>query len=213
MKKNIEEILNRLNNAEASRNEKQSRLRTEFASAKQKAIDIDEALKTAEDPDEYKKLLREKNENESFLEFLTARKPNGFKPAISKNEYRDIIDTCNSEIKTLQEEYAPRVQKEIEKLTSLLDEYSKEAEELESIKSKASLLFNNSNSATYTANDLKDLDIDPLFYFYHICKAYFNHRATIKRLKLAVSKDNHRINTGFTTEEARIFKELSRRAS
>ena len=213
MKKHFEEIIDRLNKAEANRNEKQTRLRREYASANEKAIAIDEALKTAEDPEEYKKLLREKSENTSFLEFLNARKPNGFKPAITKNEFRDITETCNSEIKALQDSYAPKIQKEIERLISLLDEYSNEAEELEAIKNKACCLYSNSSSALNITGDIKDKDIDPLFYFYHICKAYFNHRQTINRMKSMVKKNSNLYRTGFNTEEARIFKELSRRAS
>lgn len=212
MKSNIEEISKNLDAVRIDRDEKQSKLRNEFEAAKRKAIELEAALKEAEDPEEYKKLLNAKSENDNFIEFLKARNPNSFKPAITQTEYREINKTINLEVEKLQKEHAPKILKEVQKLVAMLDEYSDEAEAIESVRDKASLLYNNSHSSVYKTGEIKNMDIDPMFYFFHICREYFNHRSTIKRLKRAANKTGF-YNPWANAEEARIYKELTRRAS
>lgn len=214
MKKNIEEIMKHLESVRTERDSKQQKLLKEVAAAERKAEEIDKALKTVEDPDDYRRLLNEQRDNNQFLSFLRSHKPKGFRPAITGEDYRSINQTIDAEINDLQEEYAPKVWEEMQKLLSILDEYSEQVEPLEAIKHEASFLFTSSTGNFYKAAELKNKEVDPTFYYFHLCREYFNHRLTINRLKSAVGKQSN----GFFSvcnnpEEHAILEELTRRAN
>lgn len=212
MKKSIDEIISNLDAAQKARDEKQRKLLQELSEAQSKSEEIKTALESIEDPGEYKKLLKEKSENDSLIDFINARKPKSFIPAITKEELSEINRTVNSKIEDIQKDYSPKIQKEINKLVSLLDEYYAEASSLEAVKKRAAYLNSNMGSANYIINNLAIIGNDPLLYYEHICRAYLNHKQTVERIKAHIESGKP-FSVGFSADDAHIFKELSGRVS
>ena len=212
MKKSIDEIISNLDAAQKARDEKQRKLIQDLSEAQARAEAIKEALANTEEPEEYQNLLKEQSNNAALIEFLNARKPKSFTPAITKEEFIEIGRAINLKIEDIQKDYAPKIQKEINKLVSILDEYYAEVIELEAVKKRAAFLNSGMGSANATINNLSNMSSDPLLYYDHICRAYLDHKDHVERLKAHI-KAGKPYSIGFTLEEAHIFKELSRRVS
>ena len=87
MKWTNETITARLDEIEKTRREKQAKFDRELREAKTKLVNIEAALNESEDPEDYKKLLRDKSETENYISFL-ARRTNTGKPDVDQSEYK-----------------------------------------------------------------------------------------------------------------------------
>lgn len=204
-----DEIRARLDELAIQKRETEAKWQRELKDAQAKAETIDARMKAADDPDEYKKLLREKTENEQFLEFLQNSKKAGRKPALDDTEFRAIETTINGKIDELQEEYAPKVKKAADELINILEDYYQRAYELDDITSQAAVMNHNAPSHREKIVMLASKCDDPLFYYRHICKAFFDHRGTVARLARAI-KCNLK-NPWYSGEEAQITNVLKER--
>ena len=130
MKKTAEEIRSRLDELATAKREKDSKWNKEIKEAKLKKSTAEAGLETAESPDEYKRLMSEKKEADDFLNFLMTQGKNDA-PPITKEEFKQTRDELTDMINSLKSDYAPKLEKEIEKLLTLLEEYYQKGEALE----------------------------------------------------------------------------------
>lgn len=209
MKTNIDKITARLDELSTVKRQKVEKWEIEYKKAIKKADTIEDELKATEDIDEYKKLIAEKKENADFLDYLNNNKKNLNTPAISEAENRSIMKELQTGIEDLQGEYIPKIEKEIEKVVTLLDEYYQEADKLETLRDDCMKLYNGRPCSTYLASGIVDKATDPLCYSNHLIHAYNQHRANVGRIARGVVNDLR--NPWYNPEEAKIAKELRRR--
>lgn len=209
MKVNIDKITARLDELATVKRQKVEKWQIEYKNAVRKADTIEDDLKATEDIDEYKKLIAEKKENADFLDYLNTNKKNLNTPAISETESRSIQKELQTGIEDLQGEYIPKIEKEIEKVVALLDEYYQEADKLETLRDDCAKLLNGRPCSTYLASGIADKTKDPLCYSRHFITAYNQHRANVGRIARGVV--NNLNNPWYNPEEAEIAKELRRR--
>ena len=209
MKVNTDKITARINELSTAKRQKVEKWEIEHRNAVMKADAIEEALKATDDIDEYKKLIAEKRENSDFLDYLNTNKKNLNTPAISGNERSSILKELQTGIEDLQDEYIPKIEKEIERLVAVLDEYYQEADKLEALRDDCEKLFNGRPCSTYLASGIVNKATDPLHYSHHFISAYNQHRANIGRISHGVINDMK--NPWYNPEEAEIAKELRRR--
>lgn len=213
MIKTIEDVKARLNELMTAKAEKESNLNKELADAKRKAKLLEAALKTTADITKYRELVKEKKENEDYLSFLQSRqnsmnnKRSNFESGITQEEYWSNNKVIESEIDTLQTDYAPRVESKVNELVAILAEYEQKALELEALRDNNSRLLNGRPFSRSSVSDLaQKCTGDKLFYSYHICLTYFAQSAVVARLKSAISQ--HLTNPCCNSEEAQIYGEL-----
>jgi chromosome segregation ATPase len=207
--KTIKEITARIEELKAEKTTRENKWRKEISDAREKAASIDEKLQTAEDPDEYKKLLREKTENDQFLDFLNTKNKQ-LPPAITRDEYNVYHGQLLDELEELQEEYAPKVEKAARELVLILNEYSEKACGIEDTRAKLSDLHLNHGNIVYKVNELTEKITDPMYYTQHFCREFFAHNSEVKRLARALTTGATR-SVWYNPEQAAIYKELERR--
>ena len=214
MIKTIEDVKARLNELMTAKAEKESNLNKELATAKKKASLLEAAIKTTTDVSKYKELAKEKKENEDYLSFLQNNlfnKHSKYESGITQEEYWSIDKVIESEVNTLQTDYAPRVESKVNELVEILAEYEQKALELEGLRNNNSFLLNGRPYSRYFISDIaQKCTGDKLFYSYHICLAYFAQSAVVSRLKKAISQ--RLSNPCCNSEEAQIYGELIKRA-
>ena len=207
--KTIDEITARIEELRAEKTTRENKWRKEISDARAKAATLDEKLKAAEDPDEYKQILREKTENDQFLAFLNSKSTQS-KPAITRDEYNKMHGQLLDELEELQENYAPKVEKAARELVLILNEYNDKALALEDTRAALSVIYNNHGNIAYKSGELVEKITDPMYYTQHLCREFFNHNSNVKRLAHAVQRGD-RGNVWYNPEQAAIFNELTKR--
>lgn len=211
MKKTAEEIRSRLDELATAKREKDSKWNKEIKEAKLKKSTAEAGLETAESPDEYKRLMSEKKEADDFLNLLMTQGKNDA-PPISKEEYKQTSDELTDMINSLKSDYAPKLEKEVEKLLTLLEEYYQKGEALEDLRSKAQVLYCGHSNNGYEITTIADDCEDPLFYIHYLCGAFFYQRSKVARIARQITSPTaHNFKIAYSTEEAGIAKELERR--
>lgn len=163
---------------------------TEFTAlrdAEQKRIELSEALEAAEDAAEYQRIIQERKDNDDLIAFLKS-KNSKFKPAITSEEYHDIVADAKKNIEQLQDDYAPQIIEKLIDLVELMDEYTAQARNAERVIDKASRLFNNCSGSRHYTGEISQRHNDPFMWFSHFTQMYFGHASDIARVNAGVNK-------------------------
>lgn len=212
MKKTAEDIKIRLDELATAKREKDNKWKAEINEARLKKKNAEEELEAVTSPDEYKRLMSEKKEAEDFLNFLMTQVKNE-EPPITKEEYKATEAEVSGMIKSLKTDYAPQLEKEATKLLEILEAYYQKAEELENLRSKARILYcGHSSSSGYDIVNIAEDCEDPLFYLCYLFGAFFRQREKVARIASQLASPSYtNFKIAYSTEEARIAKELERR--
>ena len=215
MKWTIETITARLEEIEKNRREKKAKFNKELVESKAKLENLDTALREAEDPDEYKRILREKNEAETYIEFLERRTKHA-RPGedVDQNEYKEIQSWLLSEAETAQTDYAPKIEKKLSELLNVLEEYYTKVNASETVREYACKVFLGHGLNGHKTSGVIEKMNDPLFYASHMLRAYFNHRNTVATCFRYMMKSSDVRKTPWfavSAEENRICEELKKR--
>lgn len=209
MKTKFEEIRAKLENAAEAKADKERKYNVEIREAERKSAELERALQdpTKEiTPEEYKKLLREKSDNESYIDFLKKKRATERGPAISNEAYKEIERQVNAEVAALQADAAPEIAKAFENLVSLLDEYAQQVEEVDAIKNRAIYLNQGISTEESSAPKIATLCNDPYFNNAQLLRAYFNHRWHLHELAQEVSRGH--VNPWRSYEDLQIAKAM-----
>ena len=214
MKWTHETITARLDEIEKTRREKKAKFNSELVASKAKLANLDTALSEAEDPDEYKRILREKNEAETYIEFLERRTKTA-RPGddVNHEEYKDIQSWLLAEVETAQKDYAPKIEKALSSLLNVLEEYYTKVNASETVRESACKVFLGHGLNGHKTNEVIKKMNDPLLYADHMLRAFFTHRQMVDFCYRKVTNPNPFINRSMysTADEAKICNELKRR--
>ena len=210
MKWTNETITARLDEIEKTRREKQAKFDRELREAKTKLVNIEAALNESEDPEDYKKLLRDKAETENYISFL-ARRTNTGKPDVDQSEYKEIQSFLLDEIESIQAAYVPTIEKKFSELLNVLEEYYTKANASETIRDRACMVFLDHGISYHKTSDIIDKANDPLLYADRMLRAFFNHRAFVANCYRRIMHPVMSKSPYMTTIEAKVCEELKRR--
>lgn len=215
MKWTHDTITARLDEIEKNRREKRQKFDRELVASKAKLANLDTALSEAEDPDEYKRILREKNEAETYIEFLERRTKHA-RPGddVDQNEYKDMQSWLLSEVEKNQTEYAPKIEKALSNLLNVLEEYYTKTNASENVREYACKVFLGHGLNGHKTNEVIKKMNDPLLYADHMLRAFFLHRNMVDHCYKRVTNPTFaqmRSAIYSTADEAKICKELERR--
>lgn len=215
MKWTHDTITARLDEIEKNRREKRQKFDRELVASKAKLANLDTALSEAEDPDEYKRILREKNEAETYIEFLERRTKHA-RPGddVDQNEYKDMQSWLLSEVEKNQTEYAPKIEKALSNLLNVLEEYYTKTNASENVREYACKVFLGHGLNGHKTNEIIKKMNDPLLYADHMLRAFFLHRNMVDHCYKRVTNPSFaQMHTAIysTVDEAKICKELERR--
>ncbi len=214
MKWTNETITARLNEIENARREKKVKFDTELKESRAKLANLETALSEAEDPDEYKRILREKNEAETYIDFLTRRTKGGKKyDDVSNDEYKDMQSFLLDQMEKTQTEYAPKIEKKLSELLNVLEEYYSKANTSENVRDRACNVFLGHGISGHKTSEIIGKMNDPLFYAEHIIRPFFNHRMTIQYCynRVEMGRTQQTPWNQFTVEQNKICEELKKR--
>lgn len=213
MKWTLDAVNKRLDEIETSRREKKAKFDKELKDSRTKLQTLETSLQEAEDPEEYKKLLREKTEAETYIEFLTKHKKTTPTDTTDRAEYKEIFDTLVNDVEDLQSDYLPKVEKAFNSLLNVLDEYYTKANAIEEVRDRACQVYCGHGINGYKTNEIVNKVNDPLLYADHMLRAFFIHRTTVAHCYRRIMSPRFAQTSAIysTTDEARICEELQRR--
>lgn len=214
MKWNTETITARLDEIENTRRIKKAKFDHELKESRAKLANLDTALSEAEDPEEYKRILHDKNEAEMYIDFLTRRTKDA-RPGddVNHDEYRDIQSWLLEQVENDQKEYAPKIEKKLSELLNLLEEYYSKTTATETVRDRACMVFLNHGTNGHRTSEIIKKMNDPLLYADHMLRAFFVHRSRVDYCyKRITSPNEFRRNAIYTSsDEAKICEELKKR--
>ena len=128
MRKNVEEINNRINEVMTTTENRKKMVKKDRADTVKKIADIEQKLPSISNEDDYSKLMKELEEANNHLSFLDkgATMPKG-KP-FTEEEYKDLRDRLINEIADIEKERAPELLAAVKRAVGLMTAYVREAE-------------------------------------------------------------------------------------
>ena len=159
----------------------------------------------AENPVEYKKDAAQINELEDYIEYLDYREKSArAKPAIDKEEYKAIEGALAAEHKKVLEASAAQINTKFNELMNLMEEYTSQADELQSVLNTAQTAHFGNTQGGHFWHELKATNPDKFGFFEDFCQVYFNRVSLINEIKL----DKRTMNTFSNPDHARIWAAL-----
>ena len=186
MNKAIIEIKKKIEQLESEKADIITNGNRELKEAKSKLEELTAKRDNCSNSDEYIQLTKEIQDTEFKIEFTNKKLfqvKNGF---ISSGELSEIKKTIDSEIAKLQEERAPAIKAEVEKLVQLMDIYADEAEELDILKDRAGNLTHPTASHISSRWSSGEIGVrfPTIFGFWEaFWEAYFKRRYIISLVK------------------------------
>ncbi len=128
MRKNVEEIDNRINEVMTIAENKKKMAKKDRADTVKKIADIEQKLPTISNADDYSKLMKELEEANNHLSFLDkgAAMPKG-RP-FTEEEYNALRTVLINEIADIEKERAPELLEAVKHAVGLMTAYVREAE-------------------------------------------------------------------------------------
>lgn len=208
MKKEFEEISQLLDQRASELADKRSARITEIKNAEKKYMELQKSLDNAESAEDYIRIKKEIKEQEEACRFLTSHKNREPRLNLSKAEFKEISEKVNNETRSLMEEFAPKIAKALEAVIELADQYCDQAEALDSLLNRASILANGYPRNKYIVRDIQDTVEDPLTYIHSFYRGYFQSRENICIAKEAVKKGPNSWGSRMNNETGPIYKYL-----
>ena len=160
MNKDVKKAMSLLEEKEGRRREKLKKAEEETAETREKLHNIEVAMTSAENAEQYKELLKEKRDLEAVLEFCEKRVKEAKNDAITPEEYKAVIMETQKAFKALQDEKRAAIREEVEKLMKLFNVYDGEVAELNKVTSKLGTLHRVDNPVIFNARAIAGDDED-----------------------------------------------------
>ena len=173
MNKEVKKAIAIIDEKEGRRREKLAKAEAEKNETSEKLEKVKEAMATAENAEDYKKLLQEKRDLEAIIEFCDKRIKEANGATLPAEEYKAVMMETHKAFNALKNEKRAAIREEIEKLTKLFNSYDTEVEELNRVCQKVATLHR-VNPPTLEANSIAGDDKELrefLFAFYRIKSA------------------------------------------
>ena len=140
MRKKVEEIENKVIEAQAKVKARESMLKKDVVNTEKKYRELKAKIPDIQDPDEYAKAIKDLEEAETHYAYLTANAPKVPNKAFTDEEYKAIMSCLESELTDLKNEHAPELLAAVKKAAVLMTEYVKEADMITNVMDHATYL-------------------------------------------------------------------------
>jgi len=183
MSKGINKIIAFLDDAEKAEREEFVKNKKDREELTAKLETLEELQENAGSLEEYKLIAQEIRDTKDFLSYST-KKANEKKSLITTDERNNIIKEARGELNKLQADAAPEIQEKLLEIISLMDNYTEEAEQYESIIMRAMRLHDRPYCVgnVREACHIRDHGTDPAEWFKVFVYMYYQHRETAQRL-------------------------------
>ena len=152
--------------------------KSEKAKARAKIEELQAAQNDAATPEDYKKNAEQIHEQENYISFLDKRaQVVNSTPVISREEYEEIKADLEAENKRVLDASAGAILKAFDDLTALLDEYTKTANDMQSVLELAEKAHFNRTLGGHLWHELREKRPDVNGVYSKMLLTYFNHRA------------------------------------
>ena len=150
----------------------------EKAEAKRKIEALQAEQDNADTPGAYKMNAEQIHEQEDYIKFLDKRaQVVNSTPVISREEYEEIKADLEAENKRVLDASAGAILKAFDDLTALLDEYTKTANDMQSVLELAEKSHFNRTLGGHLWHELREKRPDVNGVYSKMLLTYFNHRA------------------------------------
>lgn len=161
MNKKVEEIENRVNQADAKVKARNSILKKNTSDTRKKLADLNAKLPDITDPAEYEKTVKEIEEADIHLDYLVNNAPKVPNRAFTDEEYNFIMSNLDAELAKLKDERAPELLAAVKKAAVLMTRYVKDAETITNVMDHASYLHKGRVGSLNSHS--KDTDISKVY--------------------------------------------------
>lgn len=134
---------------------------TELNATKEKLVALRADLNNADDPDQYRAILREIGDNESVVTFLENRIGKLRESVLTIEEHRAFEAGVNNAFRSLKADYYKTMVAEIDKLVSIVNEYNAEVNELNKALAKVASMRPNTSPTILASRTIVN-GMDPL---------------------------------------------------
>ena len=157
MRKKVEEIENKVIEAQAKVKARESMLKKDVANTEKKFRELKAKIPNIQDPEEYLKAVKELEETETHYAYLTANAPKVPNKAFTDEEYKAIMSGLESELTDLKNEHAPELLAAVKKAAVLMTEYVKEADMITTVMDHATYLHYGERAAIRNHSQKTDI--------------------------------------------------------
>lgn len=140
MNKDVKKAMSLIEEKEGRRREKLKKAEEETAETREKLHNIEVAMTSAENAEQYKELLKEKRDLEAVLEFCEKRVKEAKNDAITPEEYKAVIMETQKAFKALQDEKREAFREEIDRILKMFYSYDADVSELNKVTARLGIL-------------------------------------------------------------------------
>lgn len=174
MNKDVQRVLDSFEEKTARVRDVISKTEAELKATKDKLEALKTELNNADDPDQYKTILREIHDNESVIEFLENRIRKETGSVLTADESRSFNASVNDAFRELKSSYYKSIVKEIDKLVELVNSYNSEVEELNNAIRKVSRMTHDKTPSLLVSRTIVNGadPLNPYTTMYDACVTY-----------------------------------------
>lgn len=161
MNKDVKKALALFDEKTAKNRELISKTENELKATKDKLVSLRADLNNADDPDQYRAILREIGDNESVVTFLENRIRKASESVLTIDEHRAFESSVNGAFRALKADYYKTMVAEIDKLVSIVNDYNAEVTELNEALAKVATMRPNTSPTILVSRTIVN-GMDPL---------------------------------------------------
>lgn len=161
-----------------------SKSKNERREALAKIDALREAQKNPDSLEQYCDISGDIKNLENYLAVLDAKEKAANNGMLTAAEYKDMSNFLVCEIREKQEQAAPKIQKKLDEVIKLMDEYTEEVQEYEQLITRLRRLYTPKFSrAAHFANEISDINPDKIGWFSRFVYMYYSHHDTAQKIK------------------------------
>ena len=183
MKKEIENIVNLIEDRQTRKTETARKYKREHAEISARIAELEAAQKAAEDLEAYKAITADLKEQREMLAFLESNRQKYHGSVLTLDEKKAITNTIETEIDDIQNKYAPELIEKLADLIADMDAYTAEIKVLEDLMTQTNLLYSPNFPGCYRkASDIGSKNTDRVEWLQRFVYMYYSYADTARAI-------------------------------
>ena len=156
----------------------------ERAQIEQHIEELKKRLLDPQDFEDYRASSQELKDTEKYLDFLNRRSTALSTSVLSEEEYKEMRDYLFGEVKTIQEQAAPKIYAKLMELIDLMDIYTEDIKEYETVINQALRMHAQKfPGSVHPAGEIVKINPDACGWFAKFVYMYYTHCDTANAIK------------------------------
>lgn len=174
MSKKVTELKAIIADRKAKNQEILKKLEAEIRETSKRLEDINSKMSAITDADQYRELVKQRNEESAMLEFFQMRRKSiEAERLIDDEEYKQIVSDARAEFEALKMDYSKKIFPEIDKIMHEFSEYLEKVTDLNTALQEV-CTFAGKTHLSFTAGDIATF-IDPQDPYHYFLDAYLRY--------------------------------------